>query len=58
MCAAKAKEYDARVLARTNEQAAIAQAISILNSDSAFATFGRAEGGTWKRIITSSSTSD
>jgi hypothetical protein len=39
-CAAKAKEYDARKLERANEEAAIAEAIAILNSDSAFETFG------------------
>jgi len=40
MCAAKAKDYDQRVLLRRNEEAAIAQAIAILNSDAAFETFG------------------
>jgi hypothetical protein len=40
MCAKKAKEYEDRNLMRTNEDAAISQAISILNSDSAFETFG------------------
>jgi len=40
MCESKAKDYNKRVLLRTNEQAAIAEAISILNSDQAFATFG------------------
>jgi len=40
MCAEKAKEYEERNLMRANEQAAVAQAISILNSDSAFETFG------------------
>jgi hypothetical protein len=40
MCGIKAKEYEARKLERANEEAAIAEAISILNSDSAFETFG------------------
>merc|ERR1719384_2609163 len=40
MCAAKAKEYDERTMMRASEQAAIAEAIAILNSDAAFATFG------------------
>jgi hypothetical protein len=39
-CAAKAKEYEERNLMRANEDAAISQAISILNSDSAFEAFG------------------
>mmetsp|Transcript_14251 Transcript_14251/g.31799 ORF Transcript_14251/g.31799 Transcript_14251/m.31799 type:complete len:765 (+) Transcript_14251:83-2377(+) len=39
-CAAKAKEYDHRVLLRSNEDAAISEAISILNNDVAFKTFG------------------
>eukprot|EP00928_Gymnodinium_smaydae_P008516 TRINITY_DN130_c0_g2_i1.p1 TRINITY_DN130_c0_g2~~TRINITY_DN130_c0_g2_i1.p1 ORF type:complete len:742 (+),score=225.90 TRINITY_DN130_c0_g2_i1:64-2226(+) len=40
ICAAKAKDYDARTLLRKNEEAAIAEAIAILNSDAAFQTFG------------------
>jgi len=40
LCATKAKGYANRKLLRTNEEAAIAEAISILNSDDAFATFG------------------
>jgi len=39
-CAKKAKDYEDRNLLRANEVAAISQAISILNSDSAFETFG------------------
>jgi len=39
MCEEKAKNYSNRKLLRANEEAAIAQAISILNSDDAFATF-------------------
>ena len=33
MCAAKAKEYDERTMLRAQEQAAIAEAIAILNSE-------------------------
>jgi len=40
ICADKAKEFATRKLQRANEEAAIAEAISILNSDDAFATFG------------------
>merc|ERR550534_3111467 len=40
MCTEKAKEYDGRTMMRASEQAAIAEAIAILNSDAAFATFG------------------
>jgi hypothetical protein len=40
MCADKTKEYDNRKLLRANEEAAISEAISILNSDAAFETFG------------------
>jgi len=40
MCAEKAKGYENRKILRANEEAAIAEAISILNSDDAFATFG------------------
>jgi len=39
MCADKAKGYANRNLLRANEEAAIAEAISILDSDDAFATF-------------------
>jgi len=39
MCAEKAAGYANRKLLRANEEAAIAEAISILNSDDAFATF-------------------
>merc|ERR1719408_669007 len=38
-CAEKKKQFDHRNMLRSNEDAAIAQAISILNSDDAFATF-------------------
>merc|ERR1719247_2063520 len=40
MCEEKAKNYETRKMLRANEEAAIAEAISILNSDEAFATFG------------------
>jgi len=40
MCAEKKKQYEQRVALRTNEEAALAEAISILNSDEAFGTFG------------------
>jgi hypothetical protein len=40
MCAEKAKGYEKRKVMRANEEAAIAEAISILNNDEAFATFG------------------
>jgi hypothetical protein len=40
MCAEKAKGYEHRKLLRANEEAAIAEAISILNSDAAFESFG------------------
>jgi len=43
MCAAKSKEYDERSMMRAQEQAAIAEAIAILNSDAAFETFGTAK---------------
>jgi len=50
MCATKAKEYGERQLLRANEEAAISEAISILNSDEAFAAFGKTKatksGGT------------
>merc|ERR1719238_1741369 len=39
MCQDKAEGYANRKLLRANEEAAIAEAISILNSDDAFATF-------------------
>merc|ERR1719271_1407438 len=40
MCEEKAAGYENRKMLRANEEAAIAEAISILNSDEAFATFG------------------
>merc|ERR550514_974034 len=41
MCAKKAKEFEERNMMRANEEAAIAKAISILNSDAAFEAFGK-----------------
>merc|ERR1712157_541232 len=43
MAKKKAKNYEERKMLRANEEAAIAEAISILNSDEAFATFGGAD---------------
>merc|ERR1711862_320641 len=43
MCAAKTKEYNARKAQRANENAAVAEAIAILNSDEAFAAFGKTD---------------
>lgn len=40
MCDAKSKQYNERVALRSKEETALAEAISILNSDAAFATFG------------------
>jgi len=40
MCAAKKKTYEEHVALRTNEETALSEAIAILNSDAAFATFG------------------
>merc|ERR1719263_701117 len=40
-CSAKAKEFEKRNQLRAGEEAAIAEAISILNSDAAFASFGK-----------------
>merc|ERR1719299_1964 len=42
-CAAKAKEFEKRNQLRAGEEAAIAEAISILNSDAAFASFGKVD---------------
>merc|ERR1739848_190228 len=41
MCAKKAKEFEERKMLRANEEAAISQAIAILNSDAAFESFGK-----------------
>jgi len=40
MCEKKEKEFEQRNLFRTNEEAAISEAIAILDSDKAFKTFG------------------
>ena len=42
-CTAKAKEFEKRNTLRAGEEAAIAEAISILNSDAAFASFGKVD---------------
>jgi len=50
LCAKKTKEYEKRKMMRSNEEAAVAQGISILNSEEASAAFGdikaTTEGGT------------
>jgi len=46
MCEKKTKHYEERKVLRANEEAAIAEAISILNSDAAFATFQDTDAGT------------
>jgi len=43
MCSEKAKDYESRKVMRSREEAAIAEAIAILNSDAAFATFGKVD---------------
>merc|ERR1719265_3019081 len=45
-CADKTAMYEDRKMVRANEEAAVAQAISILNSDAAFETFGATDAGT------------
>merc|ERR1719299_354806 len=42
-CTAKAKEFEKRNTLRAGEEAAIAEAISILNSDAAFESFGKVD---------------
>jgi chromosome segregation ATPase len=42
-CATKKAAYEKRNMLRANEEAAIAEAISILNSDAAFAAFGKVD---------------
>merc|ERR1719174_147358 len=46
ICAEKTKEYADRKMVRANEEAAISQAIAILNSDVAFETFGKIDATT------------
>eukprot|EP00929_Paragymnodinium_shiwhaense_P117644 TRINITY_DN884_c0_g5_i1.p1 TRINITY_DN884_c0_g5~~TRINITY_DN884_c0_g5_i1.p1 ORF type:complete len:750 (-),score=337.56 TRINITY_DN884_c0_g5_i1:112-2361(-) len=41
LCEERKKEYEQRVALRANEDAAISEAVAILNSDAAFATFGK-----------------
>merc|ERR1719456_1785409 len=43
ICSEKTKDYEQRKAMRANEDAAIAEAISILNSDAAFASFGKTD---------------
>merc|ERR1719301_277894 len=42
-CAKKKAEYEKRNMLRAQEEAAIAEAIAILNSDAAFSTFGKVD---------------
>merc|ERR1719387_899130 len=42
-CTKKKAEYEKRNMLRSQEEAAIAEAIAILNSDAAFATFGKVD---------------
>merc|ERR1719305_729737 len=42
-CSMKAKEFEKRNMLRAGEEAAIAEAISILNSDAAFESFGKVD---------------
>jgi len=46
LCEERTKEYDVRKALRVNEDAAIAQAIAVLNSDAAFGTFQTVEATT------------
>jgi ABC-type transporter Mla subunit MlaD len=41
MCEEKTKEYNTRKMLRANEDAAVAEAVAILNSDESFAAFGK-----------------
>jgi len=43
MCEEKTKEYNQRKMLRANEDAAVAEAVSILNSDESFAAFGKTD---------------
>jgi hypothetical protein len=43
LCSKKAEEYEQRQQLRANEDAAVAEAIAILNKDAAFETFGKVE---------------
>merc|ERR1719235_2045320 len=42
-CATKKAEFDKRNMLRSQEEAAIAEAIAVLNSDAAFSTFGKVD---------------
>merc|ERR1719446_811735 len=46
MCADKTKQFEDRKMVRANEGAAVAEAVSILNSDEAFETFGAVKATT------------
>eukprot|EP00929_Paragymnodinium_shiwhaense_P027059 TRINITY_DN1596_c0_g1_i5.p1 TRINITY_DN1596_c0_g1~~TRINITY_DN1596_c0_g1_i5.p1 ORF type:complete len:780 (+),score=277.93 TRINITY_DN1596_c0_g1_i5:84-2342(+) len=46
ICEARKKEYEQRTALRANEDASIAEALAILNSDAAFATFGKVSATT------------
>merc|ERR1719263_1210816 len=43
ICSEKTKDFEQRKAMRANEDAAIAEAIAILNSDAAFASFGKTD---------------
>merc|ERR1719378_1029899 len=55
MCEEKTKEYNQRKMLRANEDAAVAEAVAILNSDESFAAFGKTDatstGGTGPAFI-------
>merc|ERR1719331_76247 len=55
MCEEKTKEYNQRKMLRANEDAAVAEAVAILNSDESFAAFGKTDatstGGTGAAFI-------
>merc|ERR1719252_375599 len=55
MCAEKTKAFEDRKMVRANEEATVAEAVSILNSDEAFETFGAVkattEGGTGPSLL-------
>merc|ERR1719169_412424 len=55
MCAEKTKAFEDRKMVRANEEAAVAEAVSILSSDEAFETFGAVkattEGGTGPSLL-------
>merc|ERR1719395_523575 len=55
MCEEKTKAFEDRKMVRANEEAAVAEAVSILNNDEAFETFGAVkattEGGTGPSLL-------